>query len=245
MRPLQTEAQAIPRRIQCPKSPASTILSRKFCRINCTKHLNMPNCDFYGTIDDHRELLNWLFSERTCDIYELYSDFETELKKFPSAVEVLDQFDRRYVTGERWKSVELQLYVLGAGPVFQPRRVSVNPTLCDGATYRYMAQGWGLVQLYLHRPTQEGLESSHTNHFTQKGAVAKAATEEARAEVDSWDFKRITAFSSRLNRQIRNISVGKLNSRPVLAGGLKVWESGGSLCPYKPSDPSVTLHLDT
>lgn len=205
----------------------------------------MPNCDFYATIDDHRELLNWLFSEGTCDVYELYSDFETELRKFSSVVEVLDQFDRRYATGERWKSIELQLYVLGAGPVFQPQRLSVNPKFCDGATYRYMARGWGLVQLYLQRPMQEGLESSHTNHFTHKGAAAKAATEEEHAEVNLWDFKKITAFSSRLNRQIRNKSVGKLNSRPVLPGGQKVWESGGSLYPYKPSDPSVTLQLDT
>lgn len=175
----------------------------------------------------------------------MYSDFETELKKFSSAIEVLDQFDRRYGTGERWRSVELQLYVLGAGPIFKPRRLSVNPKFCDGATYRYMAQGWGLVQLYLNRSTQEGLESSHTNHFTRNGAAAKAVTEEEHADVDSWDFKRITAFSLRLNRRIRSISVGKLNSRPVLAGGLKLWKSGGSLRPYKPSDPSVTLHVDT
>lgn len=204
----------------------------------------MPNCDFYATIDDHRELLNWLFSEGTCSVYELYSSFDTDLKKFSSANEVLAQFDRCDATGERWRSVELQLYVSGAGPVFQPRRVSVNPKFCNGATYRYSAEGWGLVQLYLCRPTQAGLDSSHTNHFTQRGAAAKAATEEERANVDSWDFKRITAFSSRLNRQIRNLSVGKLNSRPVLPGGLEIWQSGGSLRPYKAADSSVTLHAD-
>ncbi|WP_306476576.1 hypothetical protein [Methyloversatilis sp.] len=204
----------------------------------------MPNCDFYATIDDHKELLDWLFSERTCDVYELYSAFDTDLTKFSSASEVLAQFDRRYETGERWKSVELQLYVSGAGPAFEPRRVAVNPKFCNGATHRYAAEGWGLVQLYLSRPTQEGLDSSHTNHFTQKGAAAKAATDEARANVDSWDFKKITAFSSRLNRQIRNLSVGKLNSRPVLAGGLAIWQSGGSLRPFKTTDSSVTLHAD-
>jgi hypothetical protein len=204
----------------------------------------MPNCDFYATIDDHRELLDWLFSESTCDVYESYSDFGTDLMKFSSPSEVLAQFERRYETGEKWKSVELQLYVSGAGPTFQPRRVAVNPKFCNGATYRYAAEGWGLVQLYLSRPTQDGLDGSHTNHFTQKGAAAKAATEEARADVDCWDFKRITAFSSRLNRQIRRLSVGKLNSRPVLAGGLAIWESGCSLRPFEAAQSLVTLHAD-
>jgi len=204
----------------------------------------MPNCDFYATIDDHKELLDWLFAEGTCDVYESYSDFESELKKFSSTSEVLDCFEKTYRTGEKWKSVELKIYVLGAGPTFIPRRFSVDPQCCDGATYRYTALGWGLIQLYLHRATQDGLESSHTNHFTKKGVMAKAMTEEDCLNIDSWDFKKITAFSSRLNRQIKKVSVGKLNSRPVLAGGLKVWESGGLLWPFKHSDSSVTLKVD-
>lgn len=203
----------------------------------------MPNCDYYGTLEDHEELLGWLFSESACHVYELASGFEKELNRFSSASEVLAQFDRRYTNGERWKSVELQLYVIGASPPFSPRRVSLDPERCGGSTYRYAAEGWGLVQLYLQRPTSAGLDCSHTNHFTQKRAEALATMEE-RAKLAAWNFKAITAFSSRFNRKIKSLSVGKLESRPVLPGALSVFQSGIPLLPYKGTTHSVVFHAD-
>jgi hypothetical protein len=204
----------------------------------------VPNCDFYATPDDHEEILGWLFAEKSCAVYELSSSFEREIFRFETPKEVLAQFDRRYTNGERWKSVHLQLYVFNAGPPFSPRRVPLDPKFCEGATFRYAAEGWGLVQLYLHRPTNKGLDSSHTNHFTQKRAEAVAATSEARAEVDAWDFNAITSFSSRLNHKIKSLSVGKIKSCPVLPGALELWKSGTSLLPFKLSDNSVALHAD-
>lgn len=204
----------------------------------------MPNCDFYANSEDHIDLLTWLFSEGTCHVYESYSDFETPLKRFFSSSEVIAQFDRQYATGEKWKNVHLQLHVTGAGPSLVPRRLSLNPTVCDGATYRYSAEGWGLVQLYLGGPTNKGLEDSHTNHNTQKRAEAWAPSIPSQSDVGLWDFKRITSFSSRLNRQVRKLSVGKLGSRAVLPGALKLWQSGVSLLPFKATDLAIKLHVD-
>ena len=51
----------------------------------------MPNCDFYATPTDHRILLDWLFGEETCDVYELASDFEQPLKRFRTTDEVLSE----------------------------------------------------------------------------------------------------------------------------------------------------------
>lgn len=105
----------------------------------------MPNCDFYATPDDHASLLTWLFAEGTCEVHESYSEFERPLRRFSSPDEVLALFERRYPpTDEKTRSVHLQLYVLGAGPRFSPYRVSLNPEHCDGATFRYRAEGWGL-----------------------------------------------------------------------------------------------------
>lgn len=186
----------------------------------------MPNCDYYADLDDHAAVLDGLYAEQSCAIYEVASDFEQELRRFASTAEVLAQFDRQDCTGGRRHSVHLQLYVHHSGPPFAPRKVWLDPAYCNGATYRYAAEGWGLVQLYLHRPTTRGLENSHTNHFTQSRAHAVATTSAARAEVDAWDFQAITAFSARLNRRIKRLSVGMMGSRPVLPGALQVWHSG-------------------
>jgi hypothetical protein len=202
----------------------------------------MPNCDFYGTPEDHEELLSWLFSEATCHVFESYSAFEQPLSRFESPQDVLQQFDRRYTNGEKWSVVYLQLYVIGAGPQFTPQRVKLDPKDCNGASFRYAAEGWGLVQLYLTSAKADGLENSHTNHNSRKRAEAWAPTYRDLADHPSaWDFDRITSFSSRLNRQIRKMGVGNVASRPVLPGAMKVWQSGLSLWPYKPGQDTMKL----
>lgn len=201
----------------------------------------MPNCDFYATPEDHAELLSWLFGEATCQVYELASDFEQPLKRFESPEEVLEQFERRHPNGEKWKVIHLQLYVIGASPVFAPRRVTLNPKYCDGAKFRYGAEGWGLVQLYLASAKLNSTESSHTNHNSRKRAEAWAPTYHELAGPSEWDFERITSFSSRLNRQIRKFAVGKLGSRPVLPGASKLWLSGLPLWPFKPGKDKMTV----
>ena len=192
----------------------------------------MPNCNFYATTDDHTVLLTWLFNEGTCEIYELSSALEQPLRRFSSPKEVLTLFDERYPTGNKVRSIHLQLYVLGAGPQFVPRRVSLDPKACGGATFRYAAEGWGLVQLYLGTVWQGELQISRTNHNSQKRAEAWALVNEQESGVSEWDFKRITSFSSRLNRQIRKMSSGKISSCPVLPGALTLWESGMNFPPF-------------
>jgi len=191
----------------------------------------MPNCDFYGTREDHELLLNWLFAEGSCRVFELASEFEEPLKEFKTAKEILSQFERTYNTGEKWHTVHLQLYVIGASPRFVPRRVQLNPEKCEGATFRYAAEGWGLVQLYLGAVTAHGLKNSHSNHNSQKRAVALASTFNDTQDVDSWDFKKISSFSSRLNRQIKKFSVAKRGSNAILPSALKVWLEGTALLP--------------
>jgi len=193
----------------------------------------VPNCDFYATPEDHEPLLRWLFAEATCHVYELASAFEQPMKRFESEVDVMRQFERRYPNGDRWQ-VHLQLYVLGAGPPFEPRRIALNPSACGGATFRYTAEGWGLVQLYLSAPRSDRLENSHTNHNSRTRAERWEPIHADQAGTDAWDFARISAFSSRLNRQIRKRGVAKVGNRTVLPGALKLWESGMTLAPYVP-----------
>ncbi len=199
----------------------------------------MPNCDFYATPEDHAGLLAWLFAEGTCEVYELSSRLEQPLRRFASSDDVLALFEECYPDGGKVTSVHLQLYVLGAGPPFVPTRIALNAKYCDGATFRYDANGWGLVQLYLEAVGRGELRNSHTNHFSQKGARGwEPVVQDAGYAVDTWDFKRITAFSSRLNRQIRKQAVGKIGSRPVLPGAIRCWEAGVPL-PYLAREMSL------
>jgi hypothetical protein len=201
----------------------------------------MPNCDFYATPQDHLPLLDWLFAEGTCKVFELSSAFDAPLKEFRCASEVLSEFSRVYTNGVAWHTVHLQLYVLGASPEFVSRRIGLDPKSCNGATFRYAADGWGLVQLYLTAPTADGLKNSHTNHFNPTGAEKWA---QVRPEMDAtalWDFKKIAAFSSRLNRKIKKLGVAKIGSRVLLPGALELWQAGTPLQPFNQTSATVIL----
>jgi hypothetical protein len=119
--------------------------------------------------------------------------------------------------------------------------VELDPAACGGATFRYNADGWGLVQLYLGT-LPEGdtrLEDSHTNHNTLKRAQTWSGTVPELGDVDAWAFSKITSFSSRLNREIRKRGVAKAGSRVVLPGALKLWDIGVALGPYKPGESTL------
>lgn len=199
----------------------------------------MPNCDFYATAEDHEPLLTRLFADAQCHVFELASDFEKPLTRFDSAAQVMQQFERRYPDGNLWTRVDLQLYVLGAGPPFKARRVTLDPSFCDGAKFRYAADGWGLVQLYLLVPRNGRLDNSHTNHNSEKRAKAWASVRDVEYGPEVWNFKTITAFSSRLNRAIRQRSVAKIGSRVVLPGAIKLWDQGMPLGPYVPGEHAL------
>jgi hypothetical protein len=187
----------------------------------------MPNCDFYACIEDHEHLLSWLFDERSCLVLEHSSEFGRHLKQFQSPADVLAEFENSYPTGERWNTVHLQLYVLGSGPPFEPQRLDLG-----SGEFRFFAEGWGLVQLYLAIPTVRGLENSHTNHNSEKRAQVWAPDIPRLGDPSEWNFQRVTSFSSRLNRHIKKLSVGKIGSRPVLPGAMRLWSEGKSLIPY-------------
>lgn len=203
----------------------------------------MPNCDFYATQQDQLQLLDWLFAEKTCEVVELASAFDTPLETFHSASAVLAAFDRVSANGLPVYALQLQLYVTGASPPFRARRIDLDQDRCNGATFRYAADGWGLVQLHLARPAAHGLKNCHTNHFTQVAAEKLAPARPDMGTPEVWDFKKITAFSSRLNRKINDLSKASIGSRPVLPGAFDLWHSGIPLQPYDPASAIVTLSL--
>lgn len=176
----------------------------------------MPNCDFYAAGTDHRSILDFLLTRGECDIYELGSRFEQPLHRFRT----LRDFETHYGISD-WRvggsqTILLQLYAHGAGGQFFARRTNLNPECCDGATFRYCAEGWGLIQLYLEPPRECHLRSSHTNHNSAKRAAAWSDTRENLGSPSDWDWARVSSFSARLNRFIRSLAVAKDGSRSIL-----------------------------
>lgn len=176
----------------------------------------MPNCDFYAAGTDHQTVLDFLLKHGECDIYELGSRFEQPLRQFRH----LSEFEEHFAITD-WRigstvTILLQLYPHGAGGRFIARRVTLSPESCNGATFRYSAEGWGLIQLYLEPPREGDLHNSHTNHNSAKRAAAWSDTVNYLGSPSDWDWARVSSFSGRLNRFIRSLAVAKQRALSIL-----------------------------
>ncbi|MEV8515447.1 hypothetical protein [Dactylosporangium sp. NPDC051484] len=167
----------------------------------------MPNLDFYAADDDWPAVLEAVFDLGLFRVYESCSEPDRTLREFHAVAEMPDDPQGR----------DLALFVIGSGPGPIAERINLLPGALGGATFRYSCEGWGLVQLQ-HGATVgcEELRWSHTNHNTQKRALAWAATLRRLGHPSAWNWAAVTSASSRLNRVIRRMAVGKVGSHPVL-----------------------------
>lgn len=186
----------------------------------------MPNCDFYAAEKDLFEVLDIVFSQAKCRVFESYSPFREELAEFATVQDIAGRYPIGKCKGNS-HSVLLQLLPHGAGASMQIEKINLKPEKCGGHTFRYRASGWGLIQLYLGGIGPYGLVHSHTNHNSEKRAMAWEATFPEFAPASAWDWKTITQFSSQLNRVIRNrLAVTKVGPRPVLSQASELINSG-------------------
>jgi len=186
----------------------------------------MPNIDFYAAGADFPSVLTYVFKQSTCRVFESYSPPSQEIAEFES----IDDLSARYPIGVcrgSGPSVQLALVPPGASHQFSIRRISLRPELCDGQTFRYTVEGWGLIHLHLGGIGPQGLVTSHSNHNTEARARKWSETYPEFGPVEIWNWRETTAVSSALNRFIRTkLATYKLGSRPVLPDAAAAFAAG-------------------
>ena len=181
------------------------------------RHPAMPNCDFYAVGEDLEKVLEYVFSEVECRVFESYSPCDQKLAEFTKVSEIA----ARYPLGKcktTESSVNLELWPTRASKQVRVKKIRLDPKRSKGAKYRFTIEGWGLIQLHLGGESKLGIISSHTNHFTEKGARKwESMTGTFFHRVSAWDWKEVSRLSSQINRHIRQkLAVDKIGSRPVL-----------------------------
>lgn len=191
----------------------------------------MSNCDFYAANADALAVLGFVFGETDCRVFELSSAPGRDLQEFSSASDVAAAFDLGRCVGHETHSALLQLYSPGTQGPFSIRRIELSPEKCNGHTFRYEPNGWGLIQLYFGGVSGRGLHHSHTNHNSERRARKWASTYDPQlGDVGAWDWGAVSRISRKINYHIRNrLAVGKHGSRPVLADAQRHVEDGCEL----------------
>jgi hypothetical protein len=182
----------------------------------------MPNCDFYALRDDHSEVLKFIIEETDCRIFEKDSAPWAEVRQFHEVEEILYAYDK----GLGQFKVLLNLYSPSMEGEFKFRRILLDQKKFGEGAFRYEAHGWGAIQLYLAGVHKERLCSSHTNHNSQTRALHWANAINYLGKPEDWNWDEVTRISSRINRFIRKIAIGKHGSMAVLPAALQ-WVNTG------------------
>jgi hypothetical protein len=182
------------------------------------------NYNFFADRADKIKILDLILNDTDLRMYDLSSPYGQEISEYKTVDEVEAKFDLD--NGDNF-ALCFQLWTPRhkGKPVF--RKIELDPKRCNGHTFRYSTDGWGLIQLYLGGIKNNQLNHSHLGHFGEKGALKLQLTNTFNGRVSDWDWTEIQLTSRKLKQQIRNKMVTrKIESFDVLHGAERLERQG-------------------
>jgi hypothetical protein len=180
--------------------------------------------DFFADKADKLEILDFIFKDTDLHVYDLGSPYGQEICQYKTVDEIFSKFDLD--NGDKFATT-FQLWTPRhkGKPLF--RKIDLDPKHCNGHTFRYSTDGWGLIQLYFGGLKNNELNQSHIGHFNEKGALKWEETNKVNGLVSLWDWTEIQATSRKLKYQIHNkLATRKIGSFGVLSGADKLETQG-------------------
>ncbi len=173
------------------------------------------NFNFYAEKNDRKIILDFIFNETNWEIYDLYSSYGEEIVKYPT----LEEIEHKIETEKRAGHFNIYSPDFGGEVIF--RKVNLDPEYCNGYTFRYSSEGWGLIQLYFGKVWNNKLEYSTIKHNSQVRANNWYSTYPEMANPDLWNWKEINKASRKLAYIIKKASSAKIGSIYVMPGSEK------------------------
>jgi hypothetical protein len=180
--------------------------------------------DFFADKTDKIEILEFIFRETDLRVFDHASPFEQEIIEYENVDQISSKFD--LVNGDKF-AVTFHLWTLRHKGEILFRRVELDPKRCNGHTFRYSTDGWGVIQLYFGGLKNNELNQSHIGHFNEKGALERESSNKFNGKVSNWDWTEIQKSSRRIKSYIHSkLSVRKIGSMEVLTGADRLEQQG-------------------
>lgn len=187
----------------------------------------MPNCHWFGTLDDHKAILSHIIGVGDVDVYELESQPGQNIRVFSTVDDVLAEFDIPHQDGSVRAGVHLNLWVKGSGPKPEIGRLPLTASHNNGASWKERTGTLGFVQFYLQRPIDGMLRHSQTNTASEARMGAEDGFITGH-KGESWNVRLTNRYSAKLNRLIRKHAQAKVGAISVLPDAARFWDGGGN-----------------
>ncbi len=140
-----------------------------------------------------------IFKECPSTVIEAYSGFSQELRSFQSAQDLCV-----YATARRdlpGGSVHVAVHYPDMAGRVARTRVALDPHKCEGHTYRYKVDGWGLI--WVHLQLRSANLESFVSANSEKRANAWAPTFPELDAPSAWDWPTVARHLRRLRRALK------------------------------------------
>jgi hypothetical protein len=143
-----------------------------------------------------------MFAKGTPVVAQAYSDFDSELRYFETVKEIVDlaALKAEQLNG----ALHFALYYPEARGRLAVRTIALNPEECDGATYRYACEGWGLIFVYLAVGSPVGIKS-FVSANSEKRALTWASSFTDMDPPNTWDWGAVARNFRRLRGALRKV----------------------------------------
>ena len=136
------------------------------------------------------------------NVFEAYSDYDCEIKSFPNKESLITDISTELSKDNRHKSVYYFLIYPGSGGIIKKRKIDLDPKRSDGATYRYTAEGWGLIQFQLDLTNTEKISCRFAVN-SEKRANKWSSTYPEFESPSLWNWVTVEKHARRLIRALR------------------------------------------
>jgi len=174
--------------------------------------------DFYAAPEDIKNIFDFIFKELKLQAFLSYSEYGQEMKSYNSTDEVFKDFSFTNTVGD---SVNFQLWT----PRFQGdlviNKINLDPRRCKGYTFRYKADGWGLIQFNCGVLKDNKLWFSHLGHQSIKRATLWQHNYQHCGSVEKWNWKEVETTGRKLKYFIqKKLGVTRIEAYDTLYNAL-------------------------
>jgi len=183
----------------------------------------MAQLKFFAARVDQQAVIDFLFGETDLRVFEASSAFGEQLREFHSFENVAAAFNVGIDEHGHGTAVTLALWSPAVMDALEIERVALDPTKCQGSTFRYTMKGWGLIHLHLGGVHGRVITASYLGHNTERRA---RAWDHERGV----DWARLTQVSNRIQYHIRKrLAAAMVPGRPILPEACELAKCGYAL----------------
>jgi hypothetical protein len=149
------------------------------------------------------ELAGFVFESSAPVVFHAYSGYGQPVRSFRTPSELIAEIESAFTTG--LKSLQFALHFPDTKGHVAERKIALDGKKCDGHTWRYTVEGWGLIQLQADLRRLPVIECRVAVN-TQARAEAWASTYPEFRNPGLWDWSVVQRHAGRIIRKMKTIA---------------------------------------